>query len=1139
MKKRVLTFVLFVCMLVSLIPAAGVYAFSDVTTETQYGAAILALEDWGKIEGYSDGTYKPEELITRAEFVKMLVSVQSNNGLEYIPDGVQTGFEDVDSQNHWASRYIKLAVDKKVIRGYEDGSFRPENNVTYEEALKMVTCLLGYELSAQWRADALGMELWPDGYIAIANELTITKGVSVESFSSVVTRGAVAQVIYNASSVPEVNPVTQQPISMTPAGTGTSSGPNRPGGGGGGGGGRPGNSIGSDSLVKNGILVATNNIFIDDTAYFENNGRISSAYIILKEDNTGNYIKFATNYKASESGYTSQIGHHVRVTYQEVDDTAVDYKAMDVRTRDTITISVSAEDIYKVEDNVFQYDEMSSGRWTRKKIKYDIPNMKFMYNGKIVRNEDGTTDNLGELISEADLKPEVGNVELVDTDNNGVADYAIIDSYTTIVVGECKTESVQENPDNANSKYKRFTVKDKFATVGEGEEKTPKTYVFDDRQLVNEKGEEVNNLSLSAWNVVYLAQPKDESQTIIRVSSSTQTSRPEITVREIDVNGETITAATTGSNDTTYTTSQYFRDYVWDTIKEEAMESGIKLLLYLEPNGKVAAAQVKEPSYQIGYLINAAMDTQSNDLLLRIVTSGNKLKADTQQFAISNTAKIDGKLVKKDEILQMLKDNAAQIREGKPEHMMINAEMAQPIRFEINGTSKNSKLSLIRNLDIVEANEQYLFQENGTDGHGAKRYLEPGNSTKGFGRDINSVDFDVQSTTMVILLPNNRYETKYYQIFAMNNSSSVKQYLKANETYNVEPYLIPKTDGTGEENGIVVLYYEDSCATATVSSPVAIVKEIKDALDSESQPVKKIETVSASTSAGTSASMTYTATEDELRAAKYYGAAEGAPTHEVKVGDVITFGKTMDNNNIRNIQILFDVSERNNVNQQKHLQLKESGNIHTDDESLAPYRVVLGKITFVPDGSTADTRARIYVDDDSIQDESKREITVNVSNKTVYGYDPDDRDSKPSSQDEDKKTLKFMEYAQVGDYVFIFQAESNERYIYVVKNRTIISGQPEDGSSETGSKDGNEQGENGEQTRNLEENKTDETLLEKNQLSLENEKEDGILPSEESEESEEGKQEENGDDTKEPEQQEVEPEDTAPDETNDGVENEV
>ena len=544
--------------------------------------------------------------------------------------------------------------------------------------------------------------------------------------------------------------------------------------------------------------------------------------------------------------------------------------------------------------------------------------------------------------------------------------------------------------------------------------------------MVSENDTEVSP-TLSSWDVVYLAQPKDLSKTIIRVSS--RSTKKTITVREIDVNGYSIV----DSSNKTYTTSQYFLNNVWDTIKEEAQESGIKLELYLDPSGKVAAAQIGEPSYSTGYLIDAAMDQQSGDLILRIVTTGNKNNADTQRYAISNTAKIDGQAVKKDVILQMLQDNALPIQEGKPEHMMGNAKIAQPIRFETNGISKNTNLSLIKNLDIVPVDEAKSFKEDGTANGGARKYIES-STGKGFGEGVYDIELLVESNATIILLPNNRLNTEYFQIGTIG---SMSKYLKANEYYNVEPYILENVDGE-DWYGIFAIYYEDSYATASTNSPVAIVKEIKDGLDEDGEPIKKIETISASTTASTTTT-TYSAQAIELTHAKYYGAGEDSPDYEVKPGDVIRFGRTMDDKMICNIEILFDVSERNNINQQNHLLLRASGEVHTDDETEAFYRVALGKLASLPDSGSAQSLATVTVDNDTVPEKFKK-FSINAENKTVYGYDPDDPESEVGSQDENNKTLKLSEYAEVGDYIFVFQTESKERFVYVLKNRAVSTG---------------------------------------------------------------------------------------------------
>lgn len=1048
MKKRFLTVWMIVCMIISMVPLSGVYAFSDVTEETQYSAAIGQLKEWGKIEGYGDGTYRPEEKITRAEFVKMLMSLQDNSGLEYVQEGAQTGFEDVDNSEepHWAARYISFAVNKNVINGYGDGTFRPDNQVTYQEALKMVVCLLGYGLRASIKAEEIGLPLWPDAYMSVATDLLLTKSISVDSFAQQASRGAVAQIIYNATSVQEVNPDTLQPIYTTTTAPSGASRPGSSGGGGGGGGGgssRPGNSISTETKTAYGVIVGTNDIFVDDVAYFANSGRISSAYMIFRQSGTGEYMKLYTGYKASEDGYTSMIGYYVKLTYKEIDDLIVDYQVVSVTNKDTQTITIAAEDIAEAVDNTLYYYD-SKGK--KQEFDYDIANMQFMYNGEIVRNADGTTTGMENLITEEDLMPEVGTVKLIDTDANGVADYGIIESYTTIVVGTCKTETVQEDPNDSDSRYKRYTVTDKFVTEGEGEEATAKTYTFDSKKLVDEDGKEVSP-SLSVWDVVYLAQTKDLSKTIIRVVS--KSSAKAITVSEIETDGSGITDGS--SSKKTYEASKYFLKYVWDTIKDEALESGVKLTLYLNPDGKIAAAQVGDPSYTVGYLVNAAMNSKTNELELRIVTSGNKAKNESQIYVINKTVKINGQAVDKETVLKRLQDNAAIIRDGKPKHMMANADLAQPIRFEAYGTSSSGQ-SLIKNLDIIEAAEKYLFKtENATDDNAAKQYIT-GSSGKGFGGSVlYGIELPIPNTnsskpTTIIMVPNDRTEAQYYQIGTVSSLES-NDYLKAYTYYNVEPYLVKYNDGT-TRNDIFVIYYEDTYATASVHSPVAIVKSFTDAVDADGQEVKKIETISASASAGTSTT-TYTAKVSEIQNATYYGAQAGADTHKVEVGDVITFGKTMDNTQICNIQILFDASERNTAKQQKNLMLDEGGDVHESSKEEPYYRIVLGTVSAKADEEMGETQASVVVEN------SNAGIKIEET-KTIYGYDPSIANDKPSSVDDDNQTLKFSEYAQVGDYVFVFRSGSNERFIYVVKNQTIVT----DGGEDSGESrnEGNEQG---------------------------------------------------------------------------------
>lgn len=97
-------------------------------------------------------------------------------------------FTDVDA-SHWAKNYIQTAYNLGIIAGMGDGTFAPDAPVTYEQALKMVVCTLGYVQFAE------NLGEWPEGFIKQANTLDLTKKVNSTGYSEGATRGMIAQVL--------------------------------------------------------------------------------------------------------------------------------------------------------------------------------------------------------------------------------------------------------------------------------------------------------------------------------------------------------------------------------------------------------------------------------------------------------------------------------------------------------------------------------------------------------------------------------------------------------------------------------------------------------------------------------------------------------------------------------------------------------------------------------------------------------------------------------------------------------------------------------------------------------------------------------------------------------------------------------
>lgn len=204
--KRILSFILTVAMLISVfaLPAMAAeetdettesVALTDIDSTSDVGKAVTRLVSRGIINGYPDNTYRPDNSISRAEFCVVMVKFQGQQ--DYIDPEAMTGFEDLDLDANyaWARPYVAKAVELGIINGFEDKTFRAADPVTYEQAVKMIVCALGYEAEGQMPT-IIGD--WSSGYIAQAMKLRVTSGTSIANKTAATTRGIVAILVSNA-----------------------------------------------------------------------------------------------------------------------------------------------------------------------------------------------------------------------------------------------------------------------------------------------------------------------------------------------------------------------------------------------------------------------------------------------------------------------------------------------------------------------------------------------------------------------------------------------------------------------------------------------------------------------------------------------------------------------------------------------------------------------------------------------------------------------------------------------------------------------------------------------------------------------------------------------------------------------------
>lgn len=191
--KKIIAMIVSVCVLFSLVPASFAAENADIS-ESQYQKDIEQLLAIGIMSGDENGNFNPSECLTRAEFAKIIYTVQN---LGFDMNTATTGlFSDV-LPSHWAYQYILFAVSQGNMIGGTDGRFRPDDCITGTEAIKVLISLLGYD----YKAKAMGG--YPLGYEVTASELGMLKGLSIDN-GDFILREEVAKLINNALDIPVV-----------------------------------------------------------------------------------------------------------------------------------------------------------------------------------------------------------------------------------------------------------------------------------------------------------------------------------------------------------------------------------------------------------------------------------------------------------------------------------------------------------------------------------------------------------------------------------------------------------------------------------------------------------------------------------------------------------------------------------------------------------------------------------------------------------------------------------------------------------------------------------------------------------------------------------------------------------------------
>lgn len=220
---RPVTSVFLLCLLFAAVHSTASASFSDVRSQGgcaedqcvpdhEFADAVNSLAADGILQGYGDGTFRPDAVINRAELTKIVVLSKYSRAETDACTAPDPGLSDVPA-TAWYARYVCMGMRNAGIEGYpNDRTFRPANAINFAEAAKILATLYLQPVHGQH-------EDWFEPYVdALAAAHAIPE--SVQGFDQPVTRGEMAEMLWRLRSMTATKPSTTfAEIDSRPLGT--------------------------------------------------------------------------------------------------------------------------------------------------------------------------------------------------------------------------------------------------------------------------------------------------------------------------------------------------------------------------------------------------------------------------------------------------------------------------------------------------------------------------------------------------------------------------------------------------------------------------------------------------------------------------------------------------------------------------------------------------------------------------------------------------------------------------------------------------------------------------------------------------------------------------------------------------------
>jgi len=767
LSKKLSAAIIAIVMLFTLAATSAFAAkadFTDVPDNSPYKDAIETLALLDLLNGYEDGTFGPERTITRAEFAAVITRAL---GLEAVAAGSSAMliFNDMTNSNggeHWGSGYVKLAYDREIINGYGDGRFGPDDPVTYEQAVKMVVCTLGFGYDAEQRGG------WPNGYLATAGDKNVTRGAIMTPSDQPAPRGMVAKLVANSLEIQMMEKNTVGDWVFTKA------------------------TLLNDKLK---VFKITNAMVTDVDGVSTLNSFTSTLKQgeVMLEINTGAAKYDYTNVSTS-AAMLPLLGQYVTCYFKYNADLETRTLVSIVPTTKSVPITVVSDDViaYDGRTRTFQYWADHSKEIKARDLKI-ADNAKLVLNGRAYDyaslNNPEDKRNLSYWLTPGKSTYFNGEVRMLDSGNDGIISVIFLTDYKTYVVKSSVTT-------NDASYLNNYIIYDYYVS-GKHIQLDP----TDRDTVVNitnkTTGRPMDIEDIRPMHIISIAESADSRVFNCFVS----------------------TATISGSIETVSSDNEYYqignKEYkLTPEFKavivsgKESMEIGATGTFYLDMYGRIAAVAITEE--KAGNYAYISQVNLSNDDTARIrmfvpsTSSGGSLT----EYTLASRVRVNGVSLNNSEaILDELEDAAGLLRSNNNASA---ASHAQLVKFSTNSAGRVDS--------IYTATRRGSSLDIGTIGTSVSVALKMGMQmdTLTYSRANNFNDkILIDTNTMVIVVPERRNEAASYR-------RATNTYFKVGGTYDIEAFDV-NANGVAKA---VVVYGEAAGMVIDGDTPLSVITRV-------------------------------------------------------------------------------------------------------------------------------------------------------------------------------------------------------------------------------------------------------------------------------------------------------------------------